>query len=44
MNMITDRQKEIDDLYTDAGKDRREAAELRNSYEEQIAQMRALLK
>ena len=38
MNMITDRQKEIDDLYADAGKDRREAAELRSSYEEQIAQ------
>ena len=38
MKMITDRQKEIDDLYDDAGKDRQAAAELRSSYEEQMAQ------
>ena len=31
MKMITDRQKEIDDLYEDADKDRREAAQLRSS-------------
>ena len=38
MKMITDRQQEIDDLYADAGKDRQEAAQLRSSYEAQIAQ------
>lgn len=37
MNMITDRQKEIDDLYADAGKDRQEAQQLRSRYEEEIA-------
>ena len=38
MNMITDRQKEIDDLYEDAGKDRSEAAQLRSQYEQQLAE------
>ena len=38
MKMITDRQQEIDDLYADAGKDRQEAAQLRSSFEAQIAE------
>ena len=37
MKMISDRQKEIDDLYADAGKDRQEAQQLRSRYEEEIA-------
>lgn len=38
MNMITDRQREIDDLYENAGKDRSEAAQLRSQYEQQLAE------
>ena len=38
MDMISDRQKEIDDMYEDAGKNRQEAELLRSQYADQIAQ------
>ena len=37
MKMIQDRQKEIDDLYADADRDKQEAASLRAEYEEKLA-------
>ena len=37
MKMITDRQKEIDDLYADAGKAKEEAAQLQSEYKQKIS-------
>ena len=37
MKMIADRQKEIDDLYADAGEAKEQAQQLRSRYEEEIA-------
>ena len=37
MKMIQDRQKEIDDLYADADKAKREAADLQAQYQEQLS-------
>lgn len=38
MKMIADRQKEIDDLYTDAGEANAQAQQLRTQYEQQLAE------
>ena len=38
MKIIEDRQKEIDDLYDNAGRDRQEAETLRQQYTEKLAQ------
>lgn len=37
MKMIAERQKEIDDLYADAGKAKKEAAQLKTEYEDKLA-------
>lgn len=37
MKMIQDRQKEIDDMYADADRDKQQAAALRGEYEEKLA-------
>ena len=37
MKMITDRQKEIDDLYADAGKAKEEAAALESEYKQKLS-------
>ncbi len=37
MKMITDRQQEIDDMYTKAGQAREQAAALRTTYEEKLS-------
>ena len=37
MKMITDRQKEIDDLYADAGKAKEEAAQLQSEYKQKLS-------
>lgn len=38
MKMIADRQKEIDELYTDAGQANAQAQQLRTQYEQQLAE------
>lgn len=40
MKMITDRQQEIDDMYTDAGNAKEQALMLRQQYEDKLAQAR----
>ena len=37
MKMITDRQKEIDDMYADAGKAKEEAAQLQSEYKQKLS-------
>ena len=37
MKIITDRQKEIDDLYADAGKAKEEAAQLQSEYKQKLS-------
>ena len=37
IKMITERQQEIDDMYTDAGQDRQQAQQLRTEYEQKLA-------
>ena len=38
MKIIQDRQKEIDDMYADAGEAKEQATQLRSEYEEKLAQ------
>lgn len=38
MKIIQDRQKEIDDMYSDAGQAKEQAAQMRSEYEEKLAQ------
>ena len=38
MKIIQDRQKEIDDMYADAGEAKEQAVQLRDEYEQKLAQ------
>ena len=41
MNLIEDRQKEIDDMYTDAGKAKEDAQAMRSEYEHKLSDAQA---